>query len=587
MGECQTYPMLLSLRPILICLAWLLSLSVHAGTLNAQVPNKEPIGKKISWLQEMQPMTLSDALESFRAGRFKPSSQSLLNFGIGAPPVWLALEVDNDTFNPLLRRLSIRTYWLDRIDIYYLQQDHVAREFHTGDVLPCWERPILDRYFDFDYRFPPGRTLVLIRVETEDPMVLPVFFVTQEQDYQSDLLEGYSYGFLYGGLSLLVAYNFLLFLSLKSRRYLYYSLYLSTFLLLNITYTGHGYRWLWPDAHLWEYWSHPVMLMVFPLTGVAFALSFLNIGTFFPQLQKAVTWFCVASVLLMAAIIAAGDIVLALFAAFAFGLLFAIGIVLLGLLALRAGEKSARYFLLATTSQAVTGIYSILTVMGVVPYSTLGFRAVDIGITIDAVLLAFALADQFRILQQQKLQALQLAMVDPLTGINNRRAFYKQVHPLWKNCIRNGHMVSLMMIDIDHFKRINDKYGHNCGDKVLKKLARTLVKEIRGSDIIARWGGEEFILFMPETTLSDAISFAERLRKTINNLSFTKGSKQLTVSASIGVACVDGLIIDLEGLIAAADEGLYLAKQAGRNQVCSPCGPQPVEVSLQQFSGDR
>lgn len=572
--------MVLSLRLIIIFLAWLLSLSVPAATLEAEIPVIEPIGKAISWLQEAQPMTLSDALQSFRAGRFKPSSQALLNFGIGAPPVWLALEVDNDTPSPLLRRLSIRTYWLDRIDIYYLRQDQVAREFHTGDVLPFWERPILDRYFDFDYHFPPGRTLVLLRVETEDPMVLPVFFVTQEQDHQSDLLEGYSYGFLYGGLSLLVAYNFLLFLSLKSRPYLYYSLYLSTFLLLNITYTGHGYRWLWPDVHLWEYWSHPVMLMVFPLTGVAFALSFLNIGVFFPRLHKAVTWVCIGSVLSMAAIIAAGDIVLALFAAFAFGLLFAIGIVLMGLLALRAGEKSARYFILATTSQAVTGIYSILTVMGVVPYSTLGFRAVDIGITIDAVLLAFALADQFRILQNQKLHALQLAMMDPLTGINNRRAFYKLAHPRWRHCLDKGEAISLIMIDIDKFKQINDFYGHACGDTVLRKLALTITEEIRDSDVLARWGGEEFILFMPGTTLREAIHFAERVREKINGFDFKDGDQPLQVSISAGVACVDGhRIIDLEGLIAAADDSLYLAKQAGRNRVCSHREALPEGVS--------
>ncbi len=515
-------------------------------------------------------MTLSEAIQSFRAGGFKPSSRPLLNFGIGAPPVWLALEVDNDTLKPLVRRLSIRTYWLDRIDIYYLRQGRVAGEFHTGDVLPFWERPVLDRYFDFDYHFPPGGTLVLIRVETEDPMVLPVFFTTQEQDHRADLLEGYSYGFLYGGLTLLVVYNFLLFLSLKSRRHLYYSLYLTAFVLLNFTYTGHGYRWLWPDAHLWEYWSHPVMLMVFPLTGVIFALSFLNIGVFFPRLRKAVTWFCIGSVLSMAAIIAAGDIVLALLTAFGFGLLFAIGIVLMGLLALCAGEKSARYFLLATTSQAVTGIYSILTVMGVVPYSTLGFRAVDIGITIDALLLAFALADQFRILQNQKLQALQLAMVDPLTGINNRRAFYKQAYPRWQRCLRQGEAISLMMIDIDHFKQINDLHGHACGDTVLRKLALTFTEEIRDCDVLARWGGEEFILLMPGTTLQEASHFAERIREKINGFEFKDGDQALQVSISAGVACLDGRhIIDLEGLIAAADDSLYLAKQTGRNRICS------------------
>ncbi len=568
MKQKPDHDIMVALRIILAGVLLLLVAPSYTGTVNVSVPLAEPIGKNLYWLKEQKSLDLPTVLRNYRTGSFIPSSRFFLNFGIDSGPIWLALDVENAAAEPLLRRLTLRTSWLDRVDVYFMHQDQLTAEFHTGDALPFRQRPVQDRYFKFDHHYSPGRTLALIRIETQDPMLLPLFLSTVDEDDHYKLLESYSYGLLYGGLSLLAFYNFLLFLSLRSRRYLYYSAYLAAFLLMNITYTGHGYRWFWPDSPRWELWSPPLMMIIFSITGLFFALRFLNIRSHFPQLHKSVVWVCGGIVTLMAGAMISGNSVLALLTAFTFVLLFSVVMILLGLLALYAGETSARYFLFASVSHTVTGSITALAVWGVLPYTTLTYHAVEIGMTIDAVLLAMALADQFRIMQNQKLHALQLAMADPLTGINNRRAFYWQVRPIWSNNLRKGHPMSLVMLDIDHFKRINDRYGHACGDSVLKKLAKMLDSEGRSADVVARWGGEEFILFLGETSLKEGLIFAERMCGEIAAAHLQFGDELLTFTASFGVASVDGNITDLEGLIVAADKGVYFAKRKGRNRVC-------------------
>jgi len=243
MKQKPDHDIMVALRIILAGVLLLLVAPSYTGTVNVSVPLAEPIGKNLYWLKEQKSLDLPTVLRNYRTGSFIPSSRFFLNFGIDSGPIWLALDVENAAAEPLLRRLTLRTSWLDRVDVYFMHQDQLTAEFHTGDALPFRQRPVQDRYFKFDHHYSPGRTLALIRIETQDPMLLPLFLSTVDEDDHYKLLESYSYGLLYGGLSLLAFYNFLLFLSLRSRRYLYYSAYLAAFLLMNITYTGHGYRW--------------------------------------------------------------------------------------------------------------------------------------------------------------------------------------------------------------------------------------------------------------------------------------------------------------------------------------------------------
>jgi diguanylate cyclase (GGDEF)-like protein len=168
--------------------------------------------------------------------------------------------------------------------------------------------------------------------------------------------------------------------------------------------------------------------------------------------------------------------------------------------------------------------------------------------------------------RNQKLE--ELLNTDPLTQLANRRHLMEILNREFQRSQRSGHPLALIMADIDLFKSINDTFGHQQGDVVLKVVAETLQDHLREYDLAARFGGEEFALVLPETELPMALQVAERVREMIEKLRFSGSLKQLRMTISLGVAAFPhDQISDIEDLIRLADNALYAAKRAGRNQV--------------------
>ena len=163
-----------------------------------------------------------------------------------------------------------------------------------------------------------------------------------------------------------------------------------------------------------------------------------------------------------------------------------------------------------------------------------------------------------------------LAMHDELTGLWNRRAFYSHALSELERTSRQESSICIILLDIDNFKSVNDKYGHLVGDQALKMVADRLKEEVRQYDRVGRWGGEEFIVVLPATTLEEGTSIAERLRMSVALAELPiKNNAALQVQISLGVSCFEGnQSIDLDTLVDRADEMLYQAKENGRNQVC-------------------
>lgn len=163
-------------------------------------------------------------------------------------------------------------------------------------------------------------------------------------------------------------------------------------------------------------------------------------------------------------------------------------------------------------------------------------------------------------------QAIKSAYTDPLTGLYNRstlQAIFDREAVLAK---RRGGTFSVLMLDLDHFKQVNDTYGHAAGDDVLVAFSRCLTRTLRGSDAIFRTGGEEFVVILSDTDRYAATSLAERLRQVIESTQIETTSQHISVTTSIGVAEYDQ-DVDAEAILKRADEALYLAKKAGRNLV--------------------
>jgi len=175
-------------------------------------------------------------------------------------------------------------------------------------------------------------------------------------------------------------------------------------------------------------------------------------------------------------------------------------------------------------------------------------------------------------LEEANLELERLAHTDTLTELSNRRHFFLELEKEVQRGLRHGHSFCLMMLDLDHFKRINDQYGHATGDEVLVAVARSLRSVAREVDFIARMGGEEFAIMMPETDLEGAIALAERLRIRVGEIPHkTADGQRFTATVSIGVAAWT-VGQDPSGLLRIADAALYSAKNAGRNRVVSGDG---------------
>jgi diguanylate cyclase (GGDEF)-like protein len=167
-------------------------------------------------------------------------------------------------------------------------------------------------------------------------------------------------------------------------------------------------------------------------------------------------------------------------------------------------------------------------------------------------------------------EVVRLASTDSLTGLNNHRVFHERLDMEVKRAERFGRELSLLMLDIDYFKRFNDTYGHIYGDEILERIACIMSENIRDNiDSAARYGGEEFTIILPETQLEGAMKTAERIREKIENHKIKVDGKQAGVTISIGVAIYPDDAKGKEDLIGKADKALYLAKRIGRNRVCS------------------
>ncbi len=160
-----------------------------------------------------------------------------------------------------------------------------------------------------------------------------------------------------------------------------------------------------------------------------------------------------------------------------------------------------------------------------------------------------------------------LASVDSLTGLYTRHHFYQQAEREFERCQRNPLPLSLLMIDLDHFKQINDQYGHGGGDEVLRSFAENAQEQLRGYDLIGRLGGEEFAVLLPDTNSHQTKAIAERIRETSASLHINYQKQRIHVTASIGIAVASPQDSTLDSLIQRADKLLYKAKQLGRNRI--------------------
>ena len=538
--------------------------------IDARANYQGAMADRVAYLVEQgETLSVDDVQSLVRANPvalMRPETSVLTN-GINSGAIWLVANVFNPTDAPILRRVSVGTGWLERVDFFFTTEGQLPQHFVSGDRIALGHRSIAKRIPSADYPFPPGETRLLLRVETADPMVVPLYFSSIAVSHSREQSEAIFYSFVYGVMFALSAYNLMLFAGLRKRRYLFYSLYTGSFVAVTASYNGIGMALLWPDAVGWQQWAPPLFMLCFVSSGLAFATSFLKTRRHRPWLHKIIQTTGVAYFALFGAFFALDEQGLALQLAFLVVPVFTVLMLYMGVSSWMGGNQSARYFMLGTLAPVMGAFVTALTVAGMITYSQIGYYAVDIGMVVDAMLLMLALADLARKNKVARVTAERTAQIDLLTGLNNRRGFLPVAESLWSLVTRNDSNICVAMIDIDHFKNINDQYGHAVGDRILKEIAGELDKSRRKGDLLARWGGEEFTLLLPETDEAEALNVAERFRHNIEQLVVNDCGRMIRCTISVGVASRHARHVTLEHAISKADEELYQAKVQGRNQI--------------------
>jgi diguanylate cyclase (GGDEF)-like protein len=250
-----------------------------------------------------------------------------------------------------------------------------------------------------------------------------------------------------------------------------------------------------------------------------------------------------------------------------------------GLTAKLASHRlTAGLFFLLSAFATVRGLWILMFGLGstqfgpsmIHPIGLLTFQAIQTVTSVSLLAMVWSRLDQE--LQEQLRTVEELSIQDPLTGALNRRGFARHVEPQFDAARRHDRPFSLICLDLDHFKRVNDTHGHDAGDAVLQLLVATLLPHLRASDHVARMGGEEFVVALPETGFEGALILAERLREAVEASPAELNSGPLPATCSFGVAGRLPHDAEISQLLSRADAALYEAKRSGRNRVCASSG---------------
>ena len=474
------------------------------------------------------------------------------------------------------------------------------REYRHGDLLSFSSRPIKHNLPVFAIDLKPGQTTVFMRVFSEDAILAPISLWEPSTWQHQDRWYNLYYGALYGAVIVMILYNGLLFLFLKIPAYFFYICYLAAFFASNFTYNGFMFEFIWPDNPQWIHWLDSIMVYMFQITGVMFVINLLSTKETSPRMHRFLIGFLMALIasFILSALI--GGYKLHTVTGIILIFFYSSILVVVGLVAWQQGNRVARFFVFASISGFIGICLTASVALGIIPFTQISYHGAEMGMLFDMTLLSMALADRYNILRDEKslvehryLETLKEAKVtleievekqtgelrlakekaeraastDELTGMYNRRAFFVGATNAFNLARRHSYPVSVIMLDIDRFKKINDTYGHAMGDITLKMVGRDILKSIRKTDIAGRIGGEEFALLLPQTTLNIAVDLAEKLRTILGQIVIGKGQDKFYCSASFGVCQMQATDISVEELIARSDEAMYEAKAAGRNKV--------------------
>ncbi|MBF7073821.1 GGDEF domain-containing protein [Glaciecola sp. MH2013] len=544
------------------------------------------------------------------------------NFGLTKKPQWLRIEFDGEDFD---RLVEIDYAMLDKVDIWLFDTSLNPLQYYaTGDKLPFKQRPILHDKFLFTLPKRENATVLFLRVQSNGPVKAPLK-IWSKPDFISYISTHRLFmGLFFGYMIAMGLINLFIFVTTRTLIYATYAGYVFAFALLIASLHGIGFRFIWPK-NIWMQ-EHSVVIFAFMMMSfvLLFSSKILELKKYHQRFYVA---FKVLIVVYVGCTIASFILPYAMMVKLLLILfLFSIPVVLIVTISLASsGSSIAKYFSVAWGILLFSGLAASADNFHWVELPLDSSYLLMIGATTETLLLALAMATNFNdrrqlakhahaeaqeneqkaILMQDELIQLQeqaqinleqevqartvefeealaklssintdlqnMNELDALTGVMNRQYFDKVYAQECARSRRHRQPLAVAMLDIDHFKKVNDSYGHQCGDDCLVAFCTALSELIkRPGDTLARLGGEEFVILLPNTSIDGASGLLEACRVAIEKLRVSSGEYNISFTVSIGLSSkVIGCDGDRDELLSNADKLLYAAKNAGRNCIKS------------------
>lgn len=531
--------------------------------------------------------------------------------GYHAGSAWFKLTLTNNSTTENFILYFSEPFWSEFN--FYQPFSHRWRVEKNGLLVPLVQRQIQDNNPAFAFSLTPGETKTYyIQGSSHASFIGELQLFTQDEYFRPSRLSITEFHIFYSAIlffmMLLIAF---LFFIVRERIYVYYIGYVLSFLVwvscLSATYLSFGLKG-------WDEGVHAVgTLVVFFL--VLFSREFLNLKKFLPTIATLFKTLAIMFLLFTFAITMKIP-----YASLLFNIVSSLFFTLLLIVSIKAWRENytptARYYLLALIIYMPSMGMMTLTYNGLIPNQDFTRYAFVLGSFTEIVFFSFVLASRYQEIKSSALlvekellhekeknehylkeevskrttellnvnqrlaqQAYELeqakkeltveATTDALSQLYNRRYFTEIASHIFQKTTMQRQNLSLLMIDIDKFKEVNDTYGHDIGDKAIVCCADIFKKLARSSDIVTRYGGEEFIILLPATALKDALVFAERVRSKIETQMQCQDFDTLKLTVSIGVTQMVTEDKAIEDLVKRSDEALYKAKNAGRNRVVS------------------
>ncbi|MGQ0799691.1 MAG: 7TM diverse intracellular signaling domain-containing protein [Pseudomarimonas sp.] len=540
--------------------------------------------------------------------RFTPLANSRgLNLGYTRDVVWLRLVLQSRLTRSTDWRLEIDYASLDHADLFEPLADGGLKHWRSGDAIAFSERALAHRNPVFPLHVLAGESRTFyLRAQSQGSLTLQSS-LWRAAEFQTHSEAAYVAQALYFGILLALGlYNLMLFIALRDRVFLLYVALLAGFGVGMASLYGLGAQFLWPDSPAWNNRALPLGIAFSSLLAPLFTRAFLGTRRVAPAWHRLLA-VCAWMQLGVLGVAMFGSVQAGVQAMSAAGIVSCCVMLACGVACAWRGVPGARLFAVAWGLFLLGSLLMALRNFGLIPTNAVTLYGMQIGSALEMLLLSFALAARFNQIRREKAQAQaealaaqaqvliavqqnereleqrvaerteelakaneqlrELAMHDPLTGLANRAALYAHLDHALHRARRNGAALALLMIDLDGFKAINDRLGHEAGDRVLVEVAERLNRCARGGDLLARLGGDEFVLVAEAGHDSDAATLIGERLLYVLQAPIVLGAERASVGASIGIAFGGDEPVDVNDLLRAADRAMYAAKAAGRGAV--------------------